>query len=240
MKNKTFNILLNGLLLLISLSSCGQTTVNIPEEFIETNPPKVLTDEWHSLNSSDNEFSVKIIDGELKIEKVDEINKCELDISNGTLIGEDNGEWGGRLIFKPTDHKKKTIEIKNGNIKFIFSFKNKIYFIEGLAHLSYSGGAIFELDTTDNQFSVNKIIHFDDAPEAFTIYNDKWLIATHENFYVVQDFKSELIFENTFWSSLYPNSIAVIDDQNVFLGIRSGIVKLDLVSKTYKFYKNDK
>ncbi len=39
----------------------------------------------------------------------------------------------------------KEIEIKEGNIKFVFDFNGKIYFIEGLAHLSYSEGAIFEL-----------------------------------------------------------------------------------------------
>ncbi len=68
----------------------------------------------------------------------------------------------------------------------------------------------------------------------------KFLIATHENFYIVQEFKTELVFKETFWSSLYPNSIAILDDKNVFIGIRSGIVKLDLIDKTLKFYKNDK
>ena len=103
-----------------------------------------------------------------------------------------------------------------------------------------SGGALFELDTTDNKFTYRKLVDFDDAPEAFTIYEDKFLIATHERFYIVKDFKKELIFEDTFWSSLYPNSIAVLDDKNVFIGMRSGIVKLDLTTKTLKFYKNDK
>jgi hypothetical protein len=75
---------------------------------------------------------------------------------------------------------------------------------------------------------------------AFSIYQDKFLIATHERFYVVKDFKKELIFQDTYWSDLYPNSIAVFDDKNVFIGMRGGIVKLDLTTKTFKFYKNDK
>jgi len=56
----------------------------------------------------------------------------------------------------------------------------------------------------------------------------------------VQDFKKELFFKETFSTSLYPNSIAVLDGKNVFLGIRSGIVKLDLTTKTLTFYKDDK
>lgn len=225
---------------LFAISSCGQTTVTIPKEFVETVPPKAGSDEWYPLNYSDNEFGVKIIDGKLDIKKVNEVNKCELKIPGGTLIGINRGEWGGQLSFKPEDTTKKAIDIKRGNIKFIFHFKDKVYFIEGLAHMGYSGGAIFELITTNNNFTFNKLVDFDDAPEAFTIYKDKFLIATHENFYIVEDFKKDLAFKETFWSSLYPNSIAAIDDKNVFIGIRSGIVKLDLTTKTLKFYKNDK
>ena len=187
-----------------------------------------------------NEFGVKIVDGKLDIKKVKEANKCDLKITGGTLIGINRGEWGGQLTFKPEDTTKKVVDIKRGNIKFIFTFKDKIYVIEGLAHMGYSGGAIFELNTTNNNFTFTKLVDFDDAPEAFAIYKDKFLIATHENFYIVQDFKKELVFKETFWSSLYPNSIAVLDDKNVFLGIRSGIVKLDLTTNTLKFYKNDK
>jgi hypothetical protein len=225
---------------LFAISSCGHTTVTIPKEFVETVPPKAGSDEWYPLNYSDNEFGVKIIDGKLDIKKVNEVNKCELKIPGGTLIGINRGEWGGQLSFKPEDTTKNAIDIKRGNIKFIFRFKDKVYFIEGLAHMGYSGGAIFELITTNNNFTFNKLVDFDDAPEAFTIYKDKFLIATHENFYIVEDFKKDLVFEEMFWSSLYPNSIAAIDDKNVFIGIRSGIVKLDLTTKTLKFYKNDK
>jgi len=227
------------LLSIFTITSCEQTAT-IPAEFVETIPPKVASDEWFLLNHSQNEFGVKIINGKLDIKKVKEVHKSELKISGGTLVGINRGEWGGQLTFKSADTTKKDIEIKSGNVKFIFKFKNKIYFVEGLAHGSYSGGAIFELDTANNNFIYKKLVDFDDAPEAFTIYQDKFLIATHENFYVVQDFKKELFFKETFSTSLYPNSIAVLDGKNVFLGIRSGIVKLDLTTKTLTFYKDDK
>ena len=225
---------------LFAITSCGQTTVTIPKEFIETDPPKTGSDEWFQLNHSQNEFGVSITNGKLDIKKVREVHKCVLKITGGILIGIDNGEWGGQLTFKPEDTTKKVIDIKQGNINFIFNFKEKVYFIEGLAHGSYSGGAIFELNTTNDNFTFTKLVDFDDAPEAFTVYKDKFLIATHENFYIVQDFKKELVFKETFWSSLYPNSIAVLNDKNVFIGMRSGIIKLDLTNKTLKFYKNDK
>lgn len=225
------------LLMHLSLSRCAQSDLTIPKEFVETTLPNVVSDEWYPLNQSQNEFGVSYTNGRLDIKKVMEINKCELKIVGGTLIGINRGEWGGQLSFKPDDPTKKEVDIKRGNIKFIFNFKDRVYFIEGLAHMGFSEGAIFELKSTGNNFTFTKLVEFDDAPEAFTIHKDKFLIATHENFYVVQDFKKELVFRETFWSSLYPNSIAVFDDENIFVGIRSGIVKLDLVTRTMKFYK---
>ena len=180
--------------LLLNLTACTQIKVDIPKNLVETEIPKVSTDEWRVLNYARNKFGVKIIDKKLNIEKVKERNKAELKIDGGNLIGINRGEWGGKLSFVSNNKDKKEIEIKEGNIKFIFEFNDKIYFIEGLAHLSYSGGAIFELKKDGENFSYENIMEFDDAPEAFTIYGNKLLIATHRNFYVVENFKKELIF----------------------------------------------
>ncbi len=144
---------------------------------------------------------------------------------------------GGRLTFVPADTTKNKKIIRYGNIKFIFAFNARIYFIEVNGGPGFSDGALYELDTTNNNFACKRILDFEDAPEAYTVYNDKIFIASHENFYVVKDFTKRLIFKDTFWSSLYPNSIAVIDEKNVFLGIRGGIVKLDLMTAVIKFYK---
>lgn len=224
----------------LSLSSCkSQIEVNIPINLVETKIPKAYSEDWYKLNDGANkEFGVSISNNKLVIEEVDERHISELKIDGGKLIGINRGEWGGKLSFVPNNKEQNEIEIKKGNIKFIFKFEDKIYFIEGLAHLSYSGGSIFELTKDADNFIFEKILEFEDAPEAFTIYKNRLLIATHKNFYVVENFKKELIFENTFWTSLYPNSIAVVDNENVFMGIRSGLVKLNLTEKTILFYKN--
>jgi len=236
-------IIIRKILLLIAVISLatvckGQNDIIIPSEFIEIKPPKVSSNDWYGLNHSNNEFEVKVINSSLIVRKTNEENKCELKIPSGTLYGINNGEWGGKLFFVPSTDSAKSITIKSGNIKFIFSYRNQIYFIEGLAHLGINEGALYKLNIEKNNgFTYGKILVFEDAPEAFTVYNDKILVATHKNFYMVTDFKKELICKDTFWSSLYPNSIAVIDDNNVFIGMRGGIARLDLKKRTLRFYK---
>ncbi|WP_299781679.1 hypothetical protein [uncultured Formosa sp.] len=229
-------ILIIGFLFL-SLTSCNQLKVNIPEEFVETKIPTLFSEEWAMLIHDRNEFGVEIIDNKLNIEKITERKQAELKIEGGKLKGISEGEWSGKLLFVPNSTAKKEVEIKSGNIKFIFQFQGKTYFIESLEHLTYTGGAIYELKQDGEHFTYEKRLEFKDAPEAFTIHGDSFLIATHQNFYVIKDFKTKIIFRDTFWSSLFPHSIAVFDYKNVYMGIRSGFVKLDLINKKMKFYK---
>ena len=50
-----------------ALKCCAQTVITIPNEFVETDPPNVGTDQWFPLNRSRNEFEVSIINGQLVI-----------------------------------------------------------------------------------------------------------------------------------------------------------------------------
>lgn len=230
----------NFILLFLSLfilKSFGQNSIEVPKEFKKITRPKAGSAEWYTLNSSRNEFQVSNTNEKLEISKYNTSETCEIKTSDGKLIGIDVGEWGGKLFFVPTESAKKSFTIKNGNIKFIFSYKDKTYFIEGLSHMLFSAGALFELDISVDKISYKKILDFDDAPEAFAIYQDQIFIASHNKFYIIKDLKKEVIFANTFWSSLYPNSIAVFNDENVFVGMRGGIVKLDLIKKAKRFIK---
>ena len=208
------------------------------KSFKETEPPKRFSDEWHILNRSQHEFSVSVSNEKLQIIEAKHRTNVKLDIQNGTLLGIDKCEWGGKLIFVPHDTSKPDVEIKLGNIKSIFWYKNNIYFLEGLAHLSMSTGAMYRLNIFNNRFICIKVLDFEDAPEVCAVYQDKVFIASFQNFYEIKDFKKKLIFAETFWRSLYPNSIAVFDEENIFLGIRSGIVRLNLKKKEIKFYKD--
>lgn len=220
------------------ISCSNQEQVKIPEIFSENKIPEIYSDEWYKLNYSNDDYSVKNENGKLVVEKTKYRNSSNLNILGGNLIGENGGEWGGKLSFKSNDNSLPVKNIKSGNIVQIFKFQNKIFFTEGLAHLSTNEGELYELNPKD--FSYKKLIYFEDAPEAVTTYKNKIFIASHQNFYEIENFKKNKIFEKEFWGSLYPNSIAVFDEENIFLGIRSGIVKINLKTKKVTFFRENK
>jgi hypothetical protein len=243
---KTISLLV--FVFLLPILCLGQEGVVIPPEFIETNQPKTGSSDWTLLNSSKYEFAVSIVDGKLQIwnpyqscsSSASEDCSCKLKIKDGTLKGNNWGEWGGQLYYEPDNINKLNIKIKKGNIKFIFECNDKIYFIEGLAHMMMNQGALFELSRLKKRFTYKKIYDFEDSPEAFVFFKNKLLIAGNENFYVLENLKKELVFQKMFWDGLYPNSVTALDEKNVFIGIRSGIVRLDLVEKKATFYKYNK
>jgi hypothetical protein len=215
----------------------GQTPVSIPDNFEDTPLPETYSKEWYALNLSKYRFDVQIVDGKLDITPFKEKPLAQCKVANGTMVGINHGEWGGKLIFLPADSTKSLVQIKSGNIQCIFPFKDKIYFLEGLAHGATNKGALYELEMKQNEWIPKKILDFDDAPRIHAIYHDTLFIVTHQNFYIVKDQKKELLFEHQFWGGLGAASISVFDERNVFLGIAAGIVKLDLTTKETKFYK---
>ena len=211
-------------------------------DFIKVKPPKFGTNEYFFFNHSANgEFGVEITSGELEIKKVRYHDTCELKIPSGKLIGIDHGEFsGGKLLFVPSDTAQSVTTIKYCNVGFVFIYKNKIHFMEVNGGPGFSDGTLYMLDTTNQTFSCKELIYFDDVPCAYATYNDKLLVATDKRFYVVTDYNTHLVIDNAFWTGMYPNSIAVKDDENIFLGMRGGIAKLNLTTKVVQLYKHSK
>ena len=61
-------------------------------------------------------------------------------------------------------------------------------------------------------------------------------VASYESFYKIKNLKTDTIYKDDFWGSLYSNSIALKSEEKVFVGIRGGIVELNLKTKTKKLY----
>jgi len=218
-----------------SIHCLGQTYKET--DFKEIKPPDHGSEDWYILNRSTLDFAVKNNNGTLAIEAAQDANKVEYAMPNGKLVGTDRAQLGGKLTFVPDDKSKTPVEIKKGNIKYIFMMRDTIYFVEGPSKFYKTKGAINKLIIKGESFQPVKVLDLLDDPEVCTLHNDTIFIASQENFYIVHNFKKELLYKDTFWSGLYPNSLAVIDPSNIYVGMKGGYVKLDLVKKTMKLYE---
>jgi len=120
-----------------------------------------------------------------------------------------------------------------GNIVDIFRFKSKIYILQG----GYKGGSLSELKIDKEKFYVKKLVNFDTPPLAAEACDERIFVVSFNGFYIVENNDFEKVFYNQFWWGLYPSSIAYFDDENIFIGIRSGIVKIDVKNRIVKFYQ---
>lgn len=137
---------------------------------------------------------------------------------------------------------KNTILIKTGNINKIFTYRDSLYTMEGLAIMGLSYGAINKLQIKGDSVKGSLVLKFDDSPVQLDIYRDIMYIATVTRFYLIHEWQKELLFDNLFWSYLYPNSIAIKDQQHIYIGMRGGYALIDAKNKTLSFYqyKDDK
>ena len=233
-------ILINAILIFNACYLSAQLTLE--KDFAVSKPPVIASKNWFMLNhAGKNHFETVIVNGTLRINRTNYIDSIEFQLPKGRLVGIDHGEWGGSLRFIPHDAGTPLIPITSGNIRFIFSFAGSIYYIDALAHLGINEGKMFRLDTAGLQSQPVMVMEFDSAPEAITVYDNKLLIATHGSFFVVDEqMQKRKIFDEAFWASLYPTSVAVRDMGHVYMGVRGGIVEFNLETRTFIFhlYKN--
>jgi hypothetical protein len=272
--NQALHIKLIILALLIFLNTKCFCQGYSLKDFTESQPPAKLSSEWYDLNNHGKDFTVSILSGKLKINNTKSYNPViSYSISDGTLLGINNGEWGGGLFFRPNDTSKRKyyvngklagpqkdyffglmvhkgdslynliqnlVLIKSGNIRFVFSFKDSIYFMDGLSHLTLRSGGIYSLKLKDNSFTGTKVLSLPQAPAAMYIHNDSIIIATGSGLYLINNWKAEKIFDDMFWEGLFPNSIAVKNRKRIYIGMRGGYAKINLPGKKLTFYKFSK
>lgn len=221
--------------LLLALLICSLTYP--ADKFKITTPPAPYSSEWYALNYSRREFYVNVEHQQLIVRDSGSWSQTELILPKGKLIGTDRGEWGGQLQFFSSNTANKPIHIASGNIKTIFVYRDSIYYIEGLAHMSLNDGTMCRVDTTGGKFRSVKVLEFDDAPMTCTVFGDSIYLATYQNFYLIHGYDVVKCFDHQFWASLYPTSIAVSNPQNVYMGMRSGYIQMDLSKRDYRFFK---
>ncbi len=243
-------------LAVIIILPCAAQAQKYPlSNFVETLLPKPGSNDWYPFLEGTYTFKVSTKRGKLTIgewDSNDYDNHVGVVVGNGHIIGTDEGEFEGELIFE--DSAGETTLIKKGNFRFIFYYKHEVYFIDTFAPTRFDAphlqtielGALYKLVWQNNAYTYIKIFDFDEWPLSMCILNDDILLTSWNYCYRVHNlqkeiiFKKETIFSDTINRSFTFNSIAATDDRHIFLGVDGGYLQLDPVDKSYKYYKYKK
>lgn len=213
--------------------------IQVPSNFEKIEFPKKHSDEWYQLNWSNFDYRVKNIDNKLAISINNEFNNFEYHVEGGKLIGTNYSGNDETFYFQPTDNELERIDIKKGNVLFVFELNGQLYFIESVESDTLNKGYLYELNWNRNKFNYRLVLEIDDTPIAFLLHNEILFVATNCHFISIDNLKQTIIFENTIWDMLYPNSIVYFNDRNIFVGLRGGIVRIDLPSHSIEYYKTE-
>lgn len=160
-----------------------------------------------------------------------------------------NGEVNSELVkpsnidlFSPPikDTKKEFgyFRLPGGNINSFFKFKDTLFFTNGLAHMGTNVGGLTKIAISGkDKFIFTRVLDLEGAPMTETIINDTLLFITYDGLLVVKDFTKVVNLKKQFWASLYPNSVAYLDERNVFIGMRGCYAKIDLTNNSIKCFK---
>jgi hypothetical protein len=171
-----------------------------------------------------------------------------VEVADGYIVGFNRGEWGGELYWFSKNGKKR-YKISGHQIVQFIERDNKIYAIEGLAHL-VTRGSIIEIDKKGKKWKAKGFLKLSTAPEAIQLdskgnfivvtFGTNWsfdergfvvINATPGLFSIDREANVDTLVENGIWGdSLYPSSM-VIQNDVVYIGMRKGVYKFDLTTK---------
>lgn len=128
--------------------------------------------------------------------------------------------------------------LPGGNINSFFKFNDTTYFTSGLAHMGSNVGTLTRIITSSkNEFFISTALDLEGAPMTNTIINDTIIFITFDGLLVVKQFQKIINLKKQFWASLYPNSVAYLNDKSLFIGMRGSYAKIDLTNYTIKCFK---
>jgi len=218
--------------------------------FMEYPIPK-STPEWEETLSDKNTYFVETTNGEITIltEGNSSHNKYlqKYDAGNIKYEGINQGEWGGELTAIYSDGTKQ--ELITDNIVSILPYyedgKSGLYIFTGLAHMSLSRGAIYVIENYEIAPVVKKLTLLPDAPEV--VITDKYKYDDSNYFIIIgssalmtyepdrDDLEIILIDQ----SLLISPTSAIKKNDEILVGIRSGVVVIDITerNKSVRFFK---
>jgi len=175
-----------------------------------------------------------------------------LKVSDGYLVGFDDGEWDGSLWWFSSDGKTShklegysetawhTAGVSHafpraGNVHAIVQLPTAIFAFVGIAHMTMNEGSIFRVERDSRGvWSATHVADIDGAPWAATAISPaEVVVATDTNIWLVTALGHVQRLHAINTSTLYAESLAARDSDTIFLGMRQYIVRLTRAGTTY-------
>jgi hypothetical protein len=177
-----------------------------------------------------------------KIEPSDEQEKYKMrgkrsvvKVVDGYLVAFWRGEFGGYLYWFSDNGITRKL-ISPAMIVQFLKRDNKIYAIEGLAHMSISEGSIVEIKKVNDSWTTSEYLTLPFAPYAARLdTKNNFIIVTSDDLLSVDINRNvDTLVKEGFWPGLYPTSM-VIQNDICYIGMRQGVLKFDLLKRRQKW-----
>jgi hypothetical protein len=177
-----------------------------------------------TMDSLANISSCRTLRGELNV----------LKLTEGWLIGSNQGEWGGALTWFSEDLKQCKL-IGRMNVNQIYRYGERVLVLEGLSHLSISGGTILEYKADR---TIDTLADLDEAPYSLDFKNSEkgYLISDLKLYEISSGFKLREVYSNDQWPYMYPTDLKCSDGK-VYISMRGGIAIYDEKKKSMKWLR---
>lgn len=211
--------------------SCEDGTYESLESF-EVVDPFEDDERLTCANYSLDEWTVSSESGKVKIKKLDpkRTTNSVLRIHNGILTGTDHGEFGGKLTWKSGSEE---IVLHNSNITGIAQDGDYIYAVGGVAHMGIAEGFALKLNWEDGKFKIVKKFSFNSRPAGIVRLAPGNLIVPCNRGLELISNDSLKHLSDAKLSYLYPNSVAVDDIGDIYVGMRFALARF-VKRKGYK------
>ncbi|MBK8090662.1 MAG: hypothetical protein IPK32_01330 [Verrucomicrobiaceae bacterium] len=153
-------------------------------------------------------------------------------VGDGWIVAYNQGEWGGAVFWFNGDGSKRK-KLSDHQINQFLVEGDRLFAIEGLAHLGGSRGSMIEILKVGEEWKAEEFLALSSSPEVVARVGagDYLIVTTNSLLRVNLKKEKTTLIPNTDWGILYPSSI-VVDGHFVYVGMRQFVVRYDLRSST--------
>lgn len=156
-------------------------------------------------------------------------------VVDGWIIGFNAGEFGAGLWWYSPDGSKR-VWISHDQIGGFFELAGALYALDGAGSMLPIGGFIQLIQDGSGQWRSVRMAALDDVPKAVTLDADGSFIAITRNrvIRIGPDKQIVDLVETSRLGFSLPNSVAVSDDESIYVGMHGGVMRLSKSGVNYK------